>query len=598
MKLSQYPIQTLKDDPKEAEAVSHKLMLRAGFIRPLASGLYIYLPPMWRVLCKAEQIVREEMDRAGAIELRMPILSPRELWDKTGRFEDYTRGNNLFYLKDRRGSQLVLAPTHEEIITSLVANEVRSYKDLPVNFYHFSPKFRDEARPRGGLNRTREFPMKDAYSFDADEAGLDQSYEKMRIAYIRAFKRCGLEFLTIEADPGAIGGTGSQEFMVRSESGEDQVITCDFCSYAANIETAISKLTTLPQSDELNKSHIEHTPNVKTVEQLVELFNLPASQMVKTILYEVWLKGSFDPEVIAVLMRGDLDINEVKLGKASAKTFGRPLAELVIARPEVVIEKTKAQVGFAGPIGLEGVKIIADESVRPLKNFLCGANKTDYHVLDVNIGRDFPEPQFIDLRNAMAGDCCPRCENGKIQITRGIELGHIFKLGTKYSRVPTPDNPTGLSATYLDKEGKEREMVMGCYGIGITRITTSAIELYHDDYGMIWPITLAPWHIVIVVANVADRQQLEVGAKLYKELNQLSVETVLDDRAERIGFKLNDADLIGYPYKLIVGKTLKDGLVELKSRKTGEVVRLKLEEAVDKISQRIQKELAEANLVE
>lgn len=597
MKLSHYPIQTLRDDPKEAEAVSHKLMLRAGFIRPLASGLYIYMPPMWRVLRKAEQIVREEMDRAGAIELRMPILSPRELWDQTGRWEDYTRGNNLFHLQDRKGSQLVLAPTHEEIITSLVANEVQSYRDLPVNFYHFSPKFRDEARPRGGLNRTREFPMKDAYSFDVDETGLDESYEKMRIAYIRAFKRCGLEFLTIEADPGAIGGTGSQEFMVRSESGEDQVITCDSCNYAANIETAISKLATPLQDEELKDSHIEYTPQIKTVEQLVELFNLPASQMVKTILYEVWLKGSKEPKVIAVLMRGDLDINEVKLGKISAKVLGGSLAELAIARPEVVVERTKAEVGFAGPIGLEGVHIIADESVRPLKNFLCGTNKTDYHMLDVNIGRDFPEPEYDDLRNAIEGDKCPRCDSGKIQITKGIELGHIFKLGTKYSRRPTEDNPTGLSATYLDKDGKEHDIVMGCYGIGITRIATSAIELYHDKYGMIWPITIAPWHIVIVVANTTVQEQMEVGNKLYEGLNQARVEAVLDDRLERIGFKLNDADLVGYPYKLIVGKTLKDGVIELKSRKTGEVHRLQINNAVEEISQRIQKELAEANQV-
>lgn len=598
MKLSQYPIKTLRDNPKEAEAVSHKLMLRAGFIRSLASGLYIYLPPMWRVLRKAEQIVREEMDMAGAIELRMPILSPRELWDKTGRFEDYTRGNNLFYLRDRRDAQLVLAPTYEEIITTLVANELRSYRDLPVNFYHFSPKFRDEARPRGGLNRTREFPMKDAYSFDRDEAGLDESYEKMRIAYIRAFKRCGLDFLTIEADPGAIGGTGSQEFMVRSESGEDQVITCDSCDYAANIETAISKLTTPSQPDEFKKAHIEHTPQIKTVEQLVKLFNLPASQMVKTILYEVWLKGFDKPETMAVLMRGDLDINEVKLGKVAAKVFGRPLAELAIARLEVVVEKTKAEVGFAGPIGLENVRIIADESVRPLKNFLCGANKTDYHMLDVNVGRDFPEPEYADLRNVIEGDKCPRCEGGKIKITRGIELGHIFKLGTKYSRRPTEDNPTGLSATYLDRDGKECEMVMGCYGIGITRITTSAIELHHDDLGMIWPITIAPWHMVIIMANMTDSQQLEISIKLYNELNQLGVETVLDDREERIGFKLNDADLIGYPYKLIIGKGLRDGVVELKSRKTGVVICLKLEDVAEEISQRIQKELTNANLVE
>ncbi|MFH1551560.1 MAG: proline--tRNA ligase, partial [bacterium] len=417
-------------------------------------------------------------------------------------------------------------------------------------------------------------------------------------AYIRVFKRCGLEFLTIEADPGAIGGTGSQEFMIKSESGEDQIITCASCDYAANIETAISKLATPKQDKTLKVLHIEHTPQVKTVEQLVELFNLPSSQMVKTILYEVWFKGSDKPEILAILMRGDLDINEVKLGKVAAKIFCRPLADLAIARPEVVIEKTKAEIGFAGPIGLESIKIIADESVRLLKNFLCGANKTDYHVLDVNIGRDFPEPEYSDLRNAVAGDSCPRCKDGKVRITKGIELGHIFKLGTKYSRVPTKDNPTGLSATYLDKDGKEYETVMGCYGIGITRITTSAIELYHDDFGMIWPINIAPWHVVIIVANITDSQQIETSTKLYEELNKIGVETVLDDREARIGFKLNDADLVGYPYKLIVGKGLKNGEVELKSRKTGDVIRLKLEDAVEKIRELVQRELAKANQVD
>ncbi|PIU01546.1 proline--tRNA ligase [bacterium (Candidatus Torokbacteria) CG09_land_8_20_14_0_10_42_11] len=585
MKLSKYPIKTSKDDPKDADMKSYRLMLRAGFLEQIASGVFVYLPLMRRVLRKVEQIVREEMDRAGAIELSMPILQPKELWEQTGRWQDYMDSGTMFHMKDRKKAEMGLAPTHEEVITFVASRRVKSHRDLPVNFYQIGTKFRDELRPRGGLVRTREFIMKDAYSFDADQKGLDASYEKMRVAYMAAFTRCGLKFTMVEADSGAIGGSASHEFMVESEAGEDTLLLCD-CGYAANLEKATSRIETPAQDDSKNLKHLEHTPNCRSVEELSKLFNMPAAKMVKTILYEARYKDGKE-EVIAVLMRGDLEINEVKL----AKSLGKPVAALTIGRPEIVVEKTKAEVGFAGPIGLEDVRLIADTSVEPLHNFLCGGNKTDYHWLDVNIGRDFPIPPFVDLRNAKEGDQCSRCD-GKLRTIRGIEIGHLFKLGDKYSRRPTGGDPTGLSAVYLDEKGKEQNILMGCYGIGITRIPVCALEQESDDKGMIWPSSISPYHLVIVVADNGDQEQNFLAEKIYNELSAKGVEVVLDDREERMGFKLNDADLIGYPYQLIVGRRSKNsGIVELKNRKTGEKEEIPAAEAVEKISAIIQEAL-------
>lgn len=581
MRLSQYPHKTFREDPSRVETTSQRLMYRAGLLAQVANGLFIYPPFMWRTIRKIEQITREEMDRAGAVELMMPILQPREPWEQTGRWDDYVRSGTMFHLRDRKNNELCLGPTHEEVITSYAAGIISSYADLPVTLYQIAPKCRDELRPRGGLIRGREFVMKDAYSFDPDEEGLDRSYEAQRQAYERVFTRCGLEFLRIEADPGAIGGTSSHEFMVVSDAGEDTVITCDSCGYAANIELAQSRVNTPADAQaEAKPSHIEATPDARTVDDLVQLFpDLSAPRMVKTILYEVAYKSG-RKEVVAVLMRGDLDINEVKL----SKSLGEEVAELVIAFPDTVQRVTGAEVGFAGPIGLKDARIVADHSVRPLKNFLCGANKTGHHVLDVNWGRDFPEPKWLDLRNARQGDGCPRCEQGRVKVTRGIEIGHLFRLGTKYSHAPDKDNPHGLSATYLGRDGKSYDVVMGCYGIGITRIAAAAVELYHDDNGIIWPMSIAPYHVVIVTANVDRKKELLIAERLYQELTKAGVEVVLDDREGRIGPKLKDADLIGFPYKLIVGKGIQEGRVDLKDRRDGIMTSLGTEEAVERVS--------------
>ncbi len=560
MKLSEYFLPTLREDPAEAEAVSHRLMLRAGMIRKLASGIYSWLPMGLRSLRKVENIVREEMDRAGALEVLLPLVQPAELWQETGRWDNF--GKELLRFKDRKEHDFCLGPTHEEVITDLVRREVRSYRDLPLILYQIAPKFRDEIRPRFGVMRAREFLMKDAYSFDADEGGLNRSYEVMYAAYERIFSRCGLRFRAVLADTGAIGGSESHEFMVLAETGEDRLALCEACGYAANVELAESKKEfSYPQEKEKPLEKVA-TPGVKSVEEVSAFLGVPPSRLVKTLLFKA------GGEVVAVLIRGDLELNEVKL----RNLLGVP--EVEMADAETVERITRAPVGFAGPVGLSGVRILADLSVRGLRNFVTGANEPDAHLINVNYGRDFPEPEFYDLRVVSEGDPCPRCGR-PLTITRGIEVGHIFKLGTKYSEA--------MRATFLDREGKERPLVMGCYGIGIGRTVAAAIEQNHDEAGIIFPREIAPF-VALILTLGPEAELMEISERIYHTLNSSGVETLWDDRDERPGVKFKDADLIGIPFQIIVGRRFKEtGRVELKERSTGQREDLSPEEVVKRL---------------
>lgn len=546
MRLSRFFLPTLREDPAEAEVVSHKLMLRAGMIRKLASGIYSYLPLGLRALRKVENIVREEMNRAGALEVLLPLVQPAELWQETGRWKDY--GKELLRFKDRKDHDFCLGPTHEEVITDLVRREVRSYRDLPLILYQIAPKFRDEIRPRFGIMRAREFLMKDAYSFDVDEEGLNRSYQRMYEAYERIFTRCGLRFRAVLADTGAIGGSESHEFMVLAETGEDRLALCEACGYAANVELAEGQAHFVyPQEEEKPLEKVS-TPGVRSVEEVSAFLGVPPSKLVKTLLYRA------GEEVVAVLIRGDLELNEVKLRNLLG------VAEVEMADPETVERITRAPVGFAGPVGLSGVRVLADLSVRGLRNFVTGANEAEAHYVNVNYGRDFPEPEFHDLRVVTEGDPCPRCGR-PLAITRGIEVGHIFKLGTKYSRP--------MRATFLDREGRERPLVMGCYGIGIGRTVAAAIEQNHDEAGIVFPREIAPFEALILTLG-PDPDLLEASERLYRELSGAGIEVLWDDRDERPGVKFKDADLIGLPYQVIVGRRFREtGEVELKERATG-----------------------------
>ncbi|MBX6423916.1 proline--tRNA ligase [Thermosulfurimonas sp. F29] len=546
MRLSRYFLPTLREDPAEAEVVSHKLMLRAGMIRKLASGIYSYLPLGLRALRKVENIVREEMNRAGAQEVLLPLVQPAELWQETGRWKDY--GKELLRFRDRKKHDFCLGPTHEEVITDLVRREVRSYRDLPLILYQIAPKFRDEIRPRFGIMRAREFIMKDAYSFDADEEGLDRSYARMYEAYERIFTRCGLRFRAVLADTGAIGGSESHEFMVLAETGEDRLAICEACGYAANVELAEGRSRfTYPDEEERPLEKVS-TPGVKSVEEVAAFLGVPPSRLVKTLLFKA------EGQVVAVLIRGDLELNEVKLRNLLG------VAEVEMADPETVERLTGAPVGFAGPVGLSGVRILADLSVKGLRNFVTGANEADAHYVNVNYGRDFPEPEFHDLRVVTEGDPCPRCGR-PLSITRGIEVGHVFKLGTKYS--------SAMRATFLDREGRERPIIMGCYGIGIGRTVAAAIEQNHDEAGIIFPREIAPFEAVILTLG-PESDLMEASERIYRELSGAGVEVLWDDRDERPGVKFKDADLIGIPYQIIVGRRFREtGEVELKERATG-----------------------------
>ncbi len=561
MKASQLFFPTLREVPSEAEIISHQLLLRAGFMRKTTAGVYTYLPLALRVLKKIEKIVREEMEKADAQEVLMPIIQPQELWEKSGRWSVY--GDEMFRLKDRHNRGFALGPTHEEIITTLVDGEVQSYRDLPLMLYQIQNKYRDEIRPRFGLMRGREFIMKDCYSFDLDYDGLDVSYRKMYSAYRAIFERLGLDFRVVEADSGAIGGNESHEFMVLAESGESIIVYCDHCDYAANVEKAVCVLdqTELLPGNQLEREKIA-TPGQKTIEDLVKFTGKPANEQVKTLMYMA------DGELVAVLLRGDRELNEIKLKNALA------CQELFMADEITVRDKCGAGFGSLGPIGLN-LKIYADLEVAQIQNFTCGANEDNYHFSNVNLGRDFVPEKLIDLRNAEAGDKCPLCE-GSLQTIRGIEVGHIFKLGTKYS--------DAMEASYRDQNGQDQAMVMGCYGIGVSRTMAAAVEQKNDENGIVWPLAIAPYQVLIVPVNSKKEEQVEAAERLYKELLSKGIEVLLDDRDERAGVKFKDADLIGIPIRITIGpKSLQENQVEVKKRWESENHMINIDEVVQYI---------------
>ncbi|WP_027355454.1 proline--tRNA ligase [Desulfofundulus thermocisternus] len=552
MRISQLFLPTLREVPAEAEVISHQLLLRAGFIRKAAAGVYTFLPLAWRVIKKIEQIIREEMDRQGGQEIMMPIIQPAELWQESGRWDVY--GPELFRLKDRHGRDFCLGPTHEEIITALVRQEIRSYRQLPQLLYQIQNKYRDERRPRFGLLRGREFIMKDLYSFDRDEAGLEVSYQKMYEAYTRVFTRCGLKFRPVEADSGAIGGNDTHEFMVLADSGEALVVFCpdESCGYAANVERATSPVQRDTVEEETSQPlKLVDTPGMHTVEQVTAYLGLNARRLIKTILYQT------EKGVVAALVRGDRDVNEVKLQKVL------DVLRLELADAPTVEKITGARVGYAGPVGLQNVRLVADDEVMLLVNAVAGANRDDAHLVNVNPGRDFVPHMVADIRVVRAGDPCPKC-GALLRETRGIEVGQIFKLGDKYSRP--------LGATYLDEQGQSRPMIMGCYGIGVTRTMAAAVEQNHDEDGIIWPVSIAPFHVVVIPVNHKDEQQMSLAEEIYQELRAGGVEVVLDDRAERAGVKFKDADLVGYPMRITVGnQAVQTGKLELRYRATREM---------------------------
>jgi prolyl-tRNA synthetase len=547
MRTSQLLLPTLREDPGEAETVSHRLMLRSGLIRKVAAGIYTYLPLGLRIIRKVEGIIREEMNRAGAQELLMPIASPAELWRETGRWNFY--GKELLRFKDRHERDFCLGPTHEEVITDLFRREVRSYRQLPLNFYQIQTKFRDEIRPRFGLMRGREFIMKDAYSFDKDEADARLNYQKMYDAYHRIFSRCGLTFRAVEADTGLIGGTSSHEFMVLAATGEETIVYSETGSYAANVERAEVPPPTEGSTEELRPLRPVSTPDCRTVEEVTGFLKIAPDRLVKTLLY------SAGKDTVAVLIRGDHEANEIKIQRLLGVT------DLELAGPAIVEKITGAPVGFAGPVGLKGIRIIADHAVKLARNVVVGGNQVDTHYVDANCERDFHVAEFADLRNARAGDLSPR-KDGRLKATKGIEVGHVFMLGTKYSQA--------MNASFLDPTGKECFAVMGCYGIGVGRTAAAAVEQNHDEKGIIWPFPIAPFHVHLLPLSQSTAVT-EATTRLYAELQTAGLEVLWDDRDERAGVKFNDADLIGAPFQVIVGeKGLAEGKVEVKTRKTGE----------------------------
>jgi prolyl-tRNA synthetase len=567
MLFSRTLIPTLKENPAEAEAVSHRLLLRAGMIRKLASGIYNYLPLGLRVLRKVEQIVREEMNRAGAQEVLLPAVQPAELWQESGRWEVY--GKELLRFRDRHDRDYCFGPTHEEIITDLVRKEVHSYRQLPLNLYQIQVKFRDEIRPRFGLIRGREFIMKDAYSFDIDEAGAEACYQQMYDAYNRIFNRCGLNFKVVEADSGPIGGSFSHEFMVLADTGEDVVVSCTQCQYAANLEKAeVVGKPGSPGPPVAEAPELVHTPKVRTVEEVAAFLKVTPADIVKTLIYET------DQGPVAVLIRGDHEVNEVKVKNLLGVT------DLMLAGLIRVQELTGAEVGFAGPVHLK-LPIYADQAVVQMCAMVTGANRDNYHLRYVHPGRDFKITQVADLRSITAQDRCPRCQ-GALTLLRGIEVGHIFKLGLKYSQA--------LKATFLDQEGQEHYIYMGCYGIGVSRIVAAAIEQGHDDHGIIFPVALAPFQVDLIPIDFLKNSAVqEKTLALHQNLEEAGIEVVLDDRDERPGVKFKDCDLLGVPFRVVIGpKTLDKGQAEVKERTAQETHFIPLTELPDYLGTRIQ----------
>jgi prolyl-tRNA synthetase len=549
---------TLREAPADAEASSHRLLLRAGYIRQLGAGIYSVLPLARRSLLKIERIVRDEMDKIGAQEFYLPALNPDDVWKASGRWE--AMGDNLFKLRDRSGRELCLAMTHEEVFTTIARDELRSYRNLPQIWYQIQLKFRDEPRPKSGLLRVRQFMMKDSYSFDLDDEGLDHSYSLHDQAYKQIFDRCGLEYRIIEAHSGAMGGSESEEFVVFSDAGEDWVVSCGECDYAANLERAISRVPKITDPQETSMPEEVHTPGQKTIEEVSEFLQLPRSQQIKSLVYIV------DSKPCLLLLRGDHQLSETKLASALGSEVFRP------ALPEEIREAFGADPGSLGPVGIEGMQLIADQNLRNRKNLVCGANRDDYHLLNVTPDVDF-EPMYVDIREVEAGDLCPNC-GSSLGVARAIEIGHIFKLGRKYS--------TSMGATVLSKDGQEVPVVMGSYGIGIERILAAAIELYNDKDGIVLPRSIAPFQVIISLLRPADGHHREIAEQLYRELNEKGVDTLLDDRDERPGVKFKDAELIGIPIRITIGKKLEEGEVELFTRREKESETVQLASAVSR----------------
>lgn len=558
MRYSRYFIPTYKETPAEAEVISHQLMLRAGMIRKLAAGLYNYLPAGLRSIRKVEDIIREEMNRSGAIEILMPAVQPAELWQESGRWDYY--GKELIRFKDRHNRDACLGPTHEEVVTDLVRREIHSYKQMPVNFYQIQTKFRDEIRPRFGVMRCKEFIMKDAYSFDVDEKAADKSYGIMYETYSNIFRRCGLKFRAVEADTGSIGGSFSHEFMVLAGTGEDEIVSCEKCNYAANLEKAEvgrpTKQDPIFGNEPLKTIEEVETPEIRTVEEVTKFLSISPEQLVKTLIFKS------DGDVVAALVRGDHELNATKL----RNLLGGEQVEL--APPELVEEVTGAPMGFAGPIGLN-LRVVADRALEGMKNFVTGGNRKDLHLKNVNMGRDFQVDLFGDIRMVTPQDKCPRCGHD-FAFARGIEVGHIFKLGTKYSQA--------MGAVFLDERGRERPIVMGCYGIGVGRTVAAAIEQNHDENGIIFPIPIAPFEVVILPLQMQQKEAIEAANKIYRELQDSGVDVLLDDRDVRPGVKFKDADLLGVPLRVTIGmRSLQNGQVEIKLRSESESSLIPLE---------------------
>ncbi|QLA17075.1 proline--tRNA ligase [Desulfolutivibrio sulfoxidireducens] len=555
MRLSTYYAPTLKEDPADAEVVSHKLLLRAGMIRKLTAGVYTYLPLGLRALNNVAAVVREEMNRAGALEVLMPAVQPGDLWKESGRWDVY--GKELLRFIDRHDRESCLGPTHEEVVTDLVRHEIRSYRQLPLNLYQIQTKFRDEIRPRFGLMRGREFIMKDAYSFDKDDAGADTSYFAMYDAYARIFTRLGLTFRAVEADSGPIGGSFSHEFMVLAATGEDTIAACSACEYGANLEKAEAVCHVTEGASFCPPAESVPTPGVHTVEQVAEFLGVSADRIVKTLLYVA------DGRVVAALVRGDRELNEVKLKNVLGAT------EMELASPEVVTRVTGAPVGFAGPVGLSVDLIYADKELAGRSDWIVGANAADAHLRHVDLARDATIECFLDLRQVAPGDLCPKCGQPLV-FTKGIEVGHVFKLGTKYSKT--------MGAMFLDEEGKERPIIMGCYGIGVSRVVAACLEQNHDEHGIVFPPPMAPFEVALLTLSPKDEAAMAKARELHDALTGMGVEVLLDDRDERPGVKFKDADLMGFPIQLVLGgKGLARGVVETKDRRTGEKGELPLE---------------------
>ncbi len=566
-------IPTLRESPADAELISHKMLMRGGYIRKLQAGVYNYLPLMQRVLHKTINIVREEMDRSGAIEITMPVLHPAELWQESGRW--HVMGKEQMRMKDRHNHDMVLGGTHEEVVTNVIRGELRSYRQLPLNLYQIQVKFRDEIRPRFGLMRGREFLMKDAYTFDTDLETHKVAYNKMVDAYFATFNRCGLAVRKVESDTGAMGGSMAHEFMVivDTDSGEEVIYFCNKCDYAANVEKAESIDPKKIASETAKPLEKVPTPGAATIEQVTEFLKVPAERLVKTLLYLA------DGKPVAALIRGDRQINETKL----RNHFG--CLELVMATADVVEKVTKAPVGFAGPIGLKDIRIVADPEVMALTNFVVGANENETHYINVNLKRDFDVKEVATIRNAQVGDICSHCKEGTLSAQKGIEVGNTFNLGLKYSKA--------LNAKFIDAEGKEQLFWMGSYGIGVTRTIQATVEKYNDEKGIIWPATMAPYQVELVPLTLQDDKLRAASFELYDQLNRAGVEVLMDDRDERAGVKFNDADLIGIPLRVNVGsKSLEKGEIELKERAKPEVGAVKQESAVETIKQTIARQIA------